>query len=152
MNLVKVAEAIQTRLKADTGTGGLFNVSAPLVTGSHFCDATEAVSYPYIVFSIEAAPQEGTLIGSEVYQVYVDFHVYSPKTNGFAPVSSIIDRIYGDGYSQSGGLPSFGFQRHPLTVSGGWNGSPLVRVDMAADLEDKDVFHFRESYRFVVSR
>lgn len=153
MNLVKVAEAVQTRLKADTGTGGLYNVASPLITASHFCDASDSATYPYVVFSIEAANQSPTLLGSEVYECFIDFHIYSDKASGYAVCSSIIDRIFGDVVSQTGThVPGYGFHRYVLSLSGGWTGSPVVRESMDCDLSDKDVYHFRESYKVIISR
>lgn len=152
MNLTKVAEAIMDRFEADTGTGGFYHASAPIITGAHFCDASEAPTYPYVVFSFDAAQQNGTLLGSEVITVLVDFHIYALKSEGFAPVSAILDRLYGDVYAQASHIPSYGFHRFILPVTGGWSGSPMVREESESDLADKDVYHFREGYKVLISR
>jgi hypothetical protein len=120
--LSAVNQAILDRLKADTGTGGLYQSGAwNLISGAWAAAAPAAATFPYLVWTLNwsAAPSrqadEYELIAS--FTIYDDASVYVDDSNFANRVSPVMDRIHGDAVLQSGCVPTYGFNRYALTLA-----------------------------------
>lgn len=138
MNITKLAEAIRARALADTGTGGLFNVANPLVTGIYKDKAMGnlANSYPYIVFNIVDISNVDAF-SVAVREVIVRFAIYSKDEAGGASRSAIVDRVLGNWLTASGRVPTYGYDRHALSISGGWSASAMIYQGFAEETDSK---------------
>jgi hypothetical protein len=135
MNLVKVNTAIKARADGDNGSGGL----ATLVTGVYWNQAPTGAVYPYVVFSTIHAENEDALAVA-ARKLVVRFAVYSKTTSTSGTVlSAIIDRILGNWLTASGRVPTYGFDRHSLNLSGGWSASPMRMTETFVEPLDQTV-------------
>lgn len=152
MNQVELWTAIKARAESDTGTGGLFNVGTPLVSGIYNTFASPAMTdqNKYIVFSVASASQEDGF-DIDVITYTFRFAVYSPVAGGLAGPSAIIDRLYGNGVSSSGNLATYGFHRFKPSLSGGWTATVMQRVDQDQN-HSEDCYCFVETYRVTCSK
>lgn len=94
MQQATLITAIRNRLTTDTGTGGLFNVTTPLITDVHFARANKQTTGNYIVLVVANTVQEDDMtFNGIVYQINVNIYMTSiyGKT---LELSSIIDRVY----------------------------------------------------------
>jgi hypothetical protein len=123
--------AVQARLNADTGTGGLLNASTPLATAVWtrrfpMPDRT-ATEFPYVIcyFSaiepIDAFQNEGSRIGIMV-EWFVD--ETASGIDGMERAGKILERVVGD-WTDTGG-PSYGLSRWQPTLQTGWTASPII--------------------------
>jgi hypothetical protein len=87
--------AIRDRLLADTGTGGLFNVTTPLLTDVHFARANKhSPSDKYIVLVVANTTPEDDM-DNDLINFEINVNIYLGTVYGNAPVlSNIIDRVY----------------------------------------------------------
>ena len=86
--------AIRDRLLADTGTGGLFNVTTPLITDVHFARANKQTTGNYIVLVVaNTAPEDDFTNNGIIYQINVNIYMTSIY-GGTITLSNIIDRVY----------------------------------------------------------
>ena len=114
--------AIQNRLKADTGSGGLYNGNAwNFITGAYAIYATpNGIAYPYLVYNLNMQAAN-TATGDE-FTVFVDFTLFTntneqdDATNFGSSATAIMDRLHGDAVLQSGRIPTYGFNRHKLVL------------------------------------
>lgn len=152
MNQVELWQKIKTRAESDTGTGGLFNVATPLVSGIYntFASPTMTDQNKYIVFSVASAAQEDGF-DIDVITYTFRFAVYTPVSGGLAAASAIIDRLYGNGVSSSGNLATYGFHRWLPTLTGGWTASVCQRIDQDTN-HSEDVYQFIETFRLTCSK
>lgn len=157
MNLVALWTAIRARAVADTGTGGLFNVATPLVTGIYNTVAPPGLesSYPYIIFNVANLEQRDAF-NVDIVDVTVRFTVINlieqSTTSGMAECAAIIDRLYGDGIDRTDRIPTYGFHRHKLVIaSGDWVADTMRRTSQAQQ-HDVDHYEFIEEYRLLLSR
>lgn len=114
--------AIQNRLKADTGAGGLyFNNQWSLISGAYAIYATpNGIAYPFLVYNLSLS-NTSTATGDE-YLVDVAFTLYTntseqdDSTNFGTSATAIMDRLHGDAVLQAGRIPTYGFHRHKLVL------------------------------------
>jgi hypothetical protein len=86
--------AIRDRLLADTGTGGLFNVTTPLLTDVHFARANKQTTGNYIVLVVaNTVPEDDFTNNGIIYQINVNIYMTSIY-GGTITLSNIIDRVY----------------------------------------------------------
>lgn len=93
-NTDAVWRAVYARYLADTGTGGLKNASAPLITGMFLIRAPESQPYPYIVYDIQDDVEDDTK-GSNRSIVFPVFNVYADAEldPGSAANAAILTRL-----------------------------------------------------------
>jgi hypothetical protein len=120
MNIASLMLAIQTRAKADTGAGGLFNVASPLVNDTTYAKIKPTKDMPYIMFTtaggdIKDCFQKDVTEPIIRMAAFVDEKMAAATTRGAA----ILERIRGD--SSGGSAPSYGFHRWVPGSVGGWD-------------------------------
>jgi hypothetical protein len=151
VNQVALWKAIKARAEADTGSGGLFG-TPNLITGIYNTLAVPTLTdqSKYVVFSVAAAAQEDAF-DTDVVTYIFRLSVFSPVAAGLAVPSAIIDRLYGNGVSQSGNLASYGFHRWKPTLSGtSWNADVMHRIDQDTN-HTATVYQFVETYQILCS-
>lgn len=117
MNLAALSTAISARIADDTGAGGLAHATSPIINGYWLDLAPETAKTPYVVWTI-AVPRGNDTFPNDGGDVLVEFYVYTDRRDGFAGASAIIDRIFGDAMAHDPPVPTYGFQRHVLSISG----------------------------------
>lgn len=162
MTMALAAAAIRTRALADTGSGGLFYASGPLLKSFTFeyAPATNSATpltdiMPYVVFNFPAWEEDPTF-NTDVQSVVCQFHLFLPRESGANAASAILARIYGDGIAQTNRTPTYGFHRHALSlgdtdVTAPWYASPMRRTSRNT-AHERDVYHYIDSYDFNVYR
>jgi hypothetical protein len=162
MSFYLAAATIRARAIADTGSGGLFNVSAPLVKSCthEYAPATDSATngadiFPYIVFTFPAWEDEPTFT-TDLQRLVVQFHVYALREGGSKVCGDILDRIYGDGIRQTTRIPTYGFHRHSLSLgdtdlTAPWTSGPMVRMSRNT-AHERDVYHYIDSYSVTLAR
>jgi hypothetical protein len=122
MLMAAVYEAILNRLKADTGTGGLYVGNAwNLITGAYAVyGSPNPVTGPYLVYTVRM-DQAHTTVGDE-YQCTATFRLYahtqeSTSSNYIGTtIIAAMDRIHGNAVLRNGRVPTYGFNRHNLVL------------------------------------
>lgn len=156
MNLARLASAIRDRIRADTGTGGLFNVTTGILRNSDVLYGTGQVErvFPYVTFDVEATQADG--FGHDHMLVTVTLHIVDDRNNGIGNCATIIDRVYGDAVTQPSDVPSFGLHRHPLTLTSetnypDWKVGGVMYRRSSATRHDAECYVFEEVYEFHMS-
>jgi hypothetical protein len=149
--LIDIEKEVYERLKADTGTGGLFSEASgeePLVSSVWNDEAPEATNPwwtaqglspedPMIVFYCDTIADAETTetVGREV-ALTLEVYVRARPEDGTVPTETmglILDRLEGNWYAQSSGVPSYGLVRWEPTLDGGWSfvggGWAIDRID-----------------------
>lgn len=124
-----VAQAIKTRIEADTGTGGLFNAgTAYKVSGVYFTHGSYERSLPYIV--IDAPVQQDDTMDSDGGNVEWTVTVYDAANNALEKLRPIYARLHGNWVLQSGNpkRPTYGLHVHLLVLSTDSTDNPLGSV------------------------
>lgn len=153
MNHAALWLAIRTRALADTGSGGLFNVGTPLVTGIAYNHLPEAQAFPFLVFD-EAGETQLSGFRHDTRELLIRIGVYverEPAAGGDPALtgSAILSRLEGDWVSQ-GGAPTYGFNRHTLTLVGtSWTCDAMLMLGTRA-LHEEGVYHWVQEYRMLV--
>lgn len=150
--------AVLDRVTSDTGTGGLLNVTTPLLAGSGIYNtqapSTEGTSsvYPYIVYAT-ASSQNDSEFETRGWIREIDFHIYVEKssssiTDPMQRGADILRRLEGDWEDQPAGTqPSFGFDRYkPSLGSSGWTPDIFELID-SRDLHEDEVYHWMMTFR-----
>lgn len=156
--LADLWSAIRTRALADTGTGGLFNASSPLVSGIWNNEApnnTSLASLPLLVYdTLDAANVDAFRTSN--YRVQWRVTTYCERANdGIADTAArcaaIQARILGDWTAQTYGTgPTYGFDRWQPSLSP-WSATVCqhLRSGTAHTLE---MWQFFEEFEVWVSR
>lgn len=118
-----VCRAIEDRIKADTGTGGLYLSGAWNTTilqgGAWAMNARPTVApaslFPYLVFGVQAQGTHGFI--DDLFECTATFNVYDESVQGLSRISSVLDRLFGNAVLVSGRTPGWGFHRHTLVLS-----------------------------------
>ncbi len=139
MNLADLTAKIRARAVADTGAGGLFNVSDPLLTAFNAWRVAPKSAIPYGWFEIIAASEDDTIPVNE-YVATVRFHVVTSAVEGFADPGAVLDRYYAL------------FHRWEPTLTAGWTAGIMVRVGFGSRPEDVNEYHFIDDYTLRVSK
>jgi len=153
MNLQAFNTAIDARLRADTGAGGMFAAGVELVTGLFDNFVSPNQHMPYVVYTVASATQSDAF-NADIIKIMFYVSVYVSKNGNptaAAQASAILWRIYGNAMEVSTRVPTYGLHRHPLVVAGGWTGSLLSRFDSQTQHEE-NYYHFIEVYQTYISR
>lgn len=155
MNRKYLFKAINDRAVADTGSGGLFNVSAPLITGWYWEQGPAFAVMPYVVVTLADDGQSDTF-GQQGMGIDLYVHIYAPRelsTSAYAGATVAEDiraRIQGDGTPNS---PTYGLHRWQTVLP---SGSGMVATTMArtggTTASDLNTVHLIESYSVLVSQ
>ena len=148
-----VARSIIDRLKADTGSGGIYEGSAwKFVTGGVWHGAaTPAGSepFPYAVFTVELGQSIGMRDDGQNVTINIDF--YDKADSGFGSIESAMLRVYGDAIAQATKVPTYGLHRlanltltAPNTFSSTLNG--FVCTAQSASFADEKVVTGRMTF------
>lgn len=123
MILAPIYQAIFDRMKADTGTGGLYNGGSwKLITGGAYTvfASPNAITGPYLVFSVSMV-QQNTTTGDE-FLCTAQFNLFDrlneSSSSDYIGTSLLpaLDRLHGNAVLQSGRVPTYGFNRHRLVL------------------------------------
>lgn len=155
--LPQLEKAVYDRLAADTGTGGLFNVSSPLVTACYNGEVKAEQAYPFLSLNVVSAPSQDSM-DTRVRLVTMDVHVYCKKSqdpgdssyDGMDVGGKIIERVVGDWDQQSSRSPTFGLDRWKPTLTS-WVADNFRSIEERADHED-GVYHWVLTFEVYVSR
>jgi hypothetical protein len=154
MSIALVETAVRTRLLADTGTGGLRAASSPLIAADAQISniyAGTVLTFPYVVFII-GDDEESDSFTADVTACAIEFHVFDQVSAGNVNCRNILERIRGDATKQSTRIPTFGFHRHNLALSGSeWLGGTVIRTGGSAEHE-RDVLHYVDRYTVRIQR
>lgn len=142
MNLEALIIAVKTRLEADTGTGGLFAVGSPLVTGVYAMIAPFGATYPYLFIDVAGTGVQDAF-ALDLLEVRFRVHCFATADNGYEPIDNIMRRVYG----AAGRTPTYGLHRHALAMAGspGWSALPIRFDGMNTD-NDQDHYHIIHDY------
>lgn len=128
-------DAVVTRCRSDTGTGGLRNATSPLVTGVFLERAPIGQTRPYIVVTEQASTQDDSK-GTRSALVEMALSVYVDANNGIGQVRGITDRLRAV------------LHRQVPTGITGYTFTALQRVGgRAVPDEDEAVYRHVEQYR-----
>lgn len=145
---------LRNRAIADTGTGGLFNTTTPLIYAWNWNAVPEGTQYPYVVQSVASLTSQNAF-QKDVVACTVRFGIWHERSSNIDPtpyttVSNIEARIYGNWSSSSPGTaPTYGFHRFSPSFSG-WTGTAMEYVT-TFDESDGDLIHIIQEYRFWIS-
>lgn len=124
MILAPIYQAIYDRMKADTGTGGLYNGGAwNLITGGAYTvfASPSAITGPYLVFGVSMERNNESTTGDE-FLCTATFNLYDrlneSASDAYIGTSLLpaLDRLHGNAVLQSGRVPTYGFNRHRLVL------------------------------------
>lgn len=136
----EIAAAMSTAALADTGTGGLFNASAPLLRGWHTMQAPQQnFTLPYaVVFHVSDADEKvfQTTTWATVYLIQIS--VWTDKANGLIPGGAATSRI------------RTVFDRWAPTITG-YTPSQFMRQSGNILTEDR-AYHHIEEYRITLAK
>jgi len=117
-----IHQAILSRIKADTGAGGLYAGNAwNIISGAYsIFGPPSAITYPYLMFTTRLE-QDHTLTSDDfrVTATLTIFEQVLDYTSGAAfsaRVSAAMDRLHGNAVLQAGRVPTYGFHRHLLVL------------------------------------
>lgn len=162
MNLGPLEDAIGDRLKADTGTGGLWEQSGgePVLVGeisNQWRDPDGSLSKPVVVFRVESADRFDSQ-DHDGLSVRLTVHVLAPASLGTAAARKALDRIYGNAATNSG-TPAVGLHRwepEDISVIHAAMGTVTMGVSILrriahATNHDADFYEWIETYETEVA-
>lgn len=122
MIFASIHQAIYDRLKADTGTGGLYAGNQwNIVSGAYSLFGTPApIVFPYILFTVRM-DQDHSLTADE-YNVTATFNVFdqcqdwTTASQFDSRIAAVMNRLHGNAVLQAGRVPTYGFHRHLLVL------------------------------------
>lgn len=90
----KVSKWLYDTAVADTGTGGLFNATTPLITGWFTNEASQDQGFPYVVCTLVSEVENDAFATAvEAVEVVFQFGVYSDADRGPTAHAAVTDRI-----------------------------------------------------------
>lgn len=116
MNPNVILDGIVERIKADTGTGGLYVGSTyTIVTGGWWSIEGPSIlplgqRLPYGVINLSDIVPSNAFAGDGC-EFVVEFTIFAAQSGGLSVISPALARLYGNAISQSGRLPTYGFHR-----------------------------------------
>lgn len=156
MDLPALWIAIRNRALADTGAGGLFAASVPLVTGLFQNHVPAGQPMPFLVYDVESATQQDAFRAS-LYEVRFRFSVYVENTPVYSEdpserASKIVQRVYGDWADQVAGTdPTRGFARWKPVLTGSNYVCTHIEHVGSRPAHDDGFVRFIETYRLWMS-
>lgn len=116
MNLADLYTQLADRITGDTGSGGLYNATTPLVNGVFFDVPFGGAAVPFILIRFIAS-DEADVFTKDAVDVSVEFEIVIERREGTLAVdSAILDR-----HRQK-------FHRWTPTLSGAYTGTDMRRV------------------------
>lgn len=152
MNHAALWVAVRARALADNGTGGLFNAGTPLATGIFYNSVPEAQAFPFITFDVASEREAGGFSHDARWlHLYIGVYVERQPSAGGDPAlrgSQILERLEGNWVAQ-GGAPTYGFNRHALTLSGtNWTTDAMLLLG-TRESHEEGVYHWIQEYRLL---
>lgn len=139
----EVELAILTRIKADTGTGGLYAGSAwaSMIAGGIYSNwgLPSEFTTPYGVLEINL--QADHTFPSDQFDVFCTIAVFDNTRTGVNNIAKTFKRLYGDAVLQAGRVPSYGLHRHSLALATngyGATGGQIVVTSQTIGLKEGD--------------
>lgn len=154
MNLANLNLVLRTRAVGDTGSGGLFNATTPLVTAWLWNAVAAEQTFPYVVQTVAAMVSDNAF-AKDIAECRVRFGIWHVRkstsaTDPYLVASNIEARIYGNWSSAAPATaPTYGFHRFTPSFSG-WTGTPMEYVT-TFDESDGEYVHIIQEYRFWIS-
>lgn len=135
--------AIITRLKADTGTGGLYAGSAwaSYIAGGIWSNwgLPSQFTTPYAVLEINM--NADNTFDADMNEVLVSFAIFDNTRTGVNNIAKVLKRLYGDAVLQTGRVPSYGLHRHTLALATngyGATGGQVINTSQSIGLKEGD--------------
>ena len=132
-----LAAGIHTAITGDTGSGGLRNASAPLITAGYNSEAAQGATYPYLVFFPSVQLEEDCYTSGDTVSIDFDFSIFVAPTAGTAAAAAIANRL------------RTVFHRQTVTaLSGsGWTARALRRTGALGPFFSEHTVQLNETYR-----
>lgn len=122
MILSSIYQAIYDRIKADTGSDGLYKSGAwNIISGAYSVMGTPAaIVFPYLMVGVRL-DQDHSLTADEwtataTFSVFDQVQDYASGANFNSRVTAVLDRLHGNAVLQAGRVPTYGFHRHLLVL------------------------------------
>jgi hypothetical protein len=122
MILSSIYQAIFDRVKADTGTDGLYKSGAwNIISGAYSVFGTPAaITYPYLLVGVRLE-QDHSLTADEwtataTFTVWDQVQNYASSADFDTRITAVMDRLHGNAVLQAGRIPTYGFHRHLLVL------------------------------------
>ena len=154
MSLANLNLVLRTRALADTGSGGLFNATTPLINAWNWHAVPEDTTFPYVVQTVAGYVAEDAF-QLDIERILVRFSIWHEResqtdADPFLTVSNIEARIRGNWSSASPGTaPTYGFHRFTPTFTGE-TGTTMGRVQII-DNSDGDYINLIAEYKLWLS-
>jgi hypothetical protein len=130
-----IYKAIRSRALADTGAGGLFNVTTPLLTGWYSRLAPPNSAMPYVVVNIIDAGMVDAFAMS-LRRLTVRMSLFT-SGNSEANINTIRTRILGNWLKGINRVPSHGFERAKLTLTDDYNLAEFLFINQTELFEER---------------
>lgn len=138
MSWAALTTGIVALINADTGSGGLRNASAPLITAIYSNFAPQGAAMPYVVLvQVSDVEEKAFATTSRAIEYGVQFSVWTSYDGGIDTAQAIVDRLRAV------------CDRTAPTVSG-FSSSQLIRRGGTPTVED-EFFHHIEEYEALLS-
>lgn len=90
-----IAEAVRTRLATDTGAGGLFNSTSPLVNATYFVQAAQESAPPYLVMvPVSETDLHAFNASARARQHLLQVSIFTDQFDGAANSDAIAERLH----------------------------------------------------------
>lgn len=134
--LKDIYKMIRTRATSDTGTGGLFNTTTPLITGWYTRLAPANSALPYVVVNlIDAGNNDG--LAFSLRRIIVRFSLFTAG-NAENAIDTIRARILGNWLTSTGRIPTVGFDRWTGTLTDTtFKMSPMIFINQTELFEER---------------
>lgn len=139
MSWQSISVGITNAIAADTGSGGLRNASAPLITAAYNTMGPETPTLPYIVFSMVSQVERSSFTAGGVIEFIVQFDIYADKNVATTNLYAIAARLKAVLHRVSPTTSVSGFTCRQMVRSGG----------LAPEIDDQ-VIRLVEEYRATV--
>jgi len=144
-----ITKAIITRLKADTGAGGLYESGSwHYVKGVYAYRAADDADRPFI--KVNVSQRNSDTLTSDGCEFTVSLSIVSNNSEGGALLQTIWNRVFGDAMLQTGRVPTYGLHRHILSLGS----TPLsasctyLMHDETSEVFDEDTVTYSWDVRF----
>lgn len=155
MDLAALGKAIYDRAASDTGSGGLFNASTPLITAFYNTWEPDDAVKPYCFYNVLVSNPNDTFTGENEEVMFRISLCVQKEPEGSPPVdpikrsSDIIARLIGPG----GATPAYGFHRYAITITSSdhWSSGSVVRAGQNQN-HGNDYYQFDLDFRVHLRR
>lgn len=134
-----LAIGLNSKMDADTGTGGLANSGSPIVNGYWNLLAPQETETPYIVMSPTLSEEFDSFTAGDQVRVEFDVAIFGPLDEGTATVATIAARV------------RTVLHRQAITPGTGWTmAGALRRLGSTGPIVDDQVVQQVEFYEAVM--